>query len=130
MVAATELAAALDDHLYALDSGVDKPGESRFSKEPRAYLEDRASTESAYLRRFHPPGDGEVHYEAAPDVLRTCCHSMPIRSTKRSLSDTTCACMRRPLASVRAGQGLFPCGAGDGNRTRMTSLEGWRRRSH
>jgi hypothetical protein len=63
---ATELAAALDDHLYALDTAVDEPGESRFPREPRAYLEEWASTESAYLRRFYPPGDGEVHYEALP----------------------------------------------------------------
>ncbi len=63
---ATELAAALDDHLYALDSAAGEPGEPRFPKEPRAYLEDWASTETAYLRRFYPPGDGEVHYEVLP----------------------------------------------------------------
>jgi flagellar motility protein MotE (MotC chaperone) len=61
---ASELAAALDDQLHALNAEISTDGgEPRFPKEPRAYLEDWASTESAYLRRFYPPGDDEVHYE-------------------------------------------------------------------
>lgn len=66
---ASELAAALDDHLYALNSvseRVEEAGEPRFPKDARAYLEDWAATDSAYLRRFYPPGDAEVHYEVLP----------------------------------------------------------------
>ncbi|WP_102141919.1 DUF3375 domain-containing protein [Mycobacterium hubeiense] len=59
--AASEVADALDDHLYALDAG-----EDRYPKERRAYLEDWAATDAGYLRRFYPPGDDEVHYEVTP----------------------------------------------------------------
>jgi len=64
---ASDLAAALDDHLYDLNSSIStSSGEARFPKAPRQYLEDWAATESGYLRRFYPPGDAEVHYEVAP----------------------------------------------------------------
>ncbi|NLW98791.1 MAG: DUF3375 domain-containing protein [Actinomycetales bacterium] len=64
---ASELISALDDHLYALNlASSDETGESRFPKEPRAYLEDWAATDAGYLRRFYPPGDDEVHYEVTP----------------------------------------------------------------
>jgi len=61
---ASELASALDDQLHALNAEIPtEGGEPRFPKDPRAYLEDWAATESGYLRRFYPPGDDEVHYE-------------------------------------------------------------------
>ena len=64
---ASELAAVLDDRLYALNAEIETAdGEPRFPKEPRAYLEDWAATEAGYLRRFYPPGDDEVHYEVTP----------------------------------------------------------------
>jgi hypothetical protein len=64
---ASELAAALDDHLYALNAASSAAtGEARFPKGPRAYLEDWAATEVGFLRRFYPPGDDEVHYEVTP----------------------------------------------------------------
>nr|WP_281379611.1 DUF3375 domain-containing protein [Flexivirga oryzae] len=64
---ASEMAAALDDHLYALNVTIDTAdGELRFPKEPRAYLEDWSATDAGYLRRFYPPGDDEVHYEVTP----------------------------------------------------------------
>ena len=59
--AASQVADALDDHLYALNDV-----EDRYPKEPRAYLEDWAATDAGYLRRFYPPGDDEVHYEVTP----------------------------------------------------------------
>lgn len=63
----SEVAAALDDHLYALNSEIStEDGEPRFPKEPRAYLEDWAATDSGFLRRFYPPDDDEVHYEVTP----------------------------------------------------------------
>lgn len=58
---ASTVADALDDHLYALNTD-----DVRYPKEPRAYLEDWAATDAAYLRRFYPPGDDEVHYEVTP----------------------------------------------------------------
>lgn len=68
---ASELIAALDDQLYALNlASSDETGESRFPKEPRAYLEDWSATDAGYLRRFYPPGDDEVHYEVTPAFER------------------------------------------------------------
>ena len=65
--AASEVAAALDDHLYALNDAISTPsGEVRFPKDPHAYLEDWAATDSGYLRRFYPPHDDEAHYEVTP----------------------------------------------------------------
>lgn len=64
---ASEIAAALDDELYALNAdpkGDD--GDVRYPREPRQYLEDWAAPEAGYLRRFYPPGDDEVHYEITP----------------------------------------------------------------
>jgi hypothetical protein len=58
---ASTVADALDDHLYALNAE-----EVRYPKEPRAYLEDWAASDTGYLRRFYPPGDDEVHYEVTP----------------------------------------------------------------
>ena len=64
---ASEVAAALDDHLHALNAEIPtERGEERFPKEPRSYLEDWAATDAAFLRRFYPPGDDEVHYEVTP----------------------------------------------------------------
>jgi hypothetical protein len=64
---ASEVAAALDDHLHALNAEIStESGEERFPKEARSYLEDWAATGVAYLRRFYPPGDDEVHYEVTP----------------------------------------------------------------
>lgn len=64
---ASEVAAALDDHLHALNAEIaGEHGEQRFPKEARSYLEDWAGTDAGYLRRFYPPGDDEVHYEATP----------------------------------------------------------------
>lgn len=63
----SEVAAALDDHLYALDAALsDGREQARFPKAPRAYLEDWSATEAGYLRRFYPAGDDEVHYEVTP----------------------------------------------------------------
>jgi flagellar motility protein MotE (MotC chaperone) len=64
---ASEVMAALDDHLYALNAEIlTENGQERFPKDPRFYLEDWAATDTAYLRRFYPPGDDEVHYEVTP----------------------------------------------------------------
>jgi flagellar motility protein MotE (MotC chaperone) len=64
---ASEVGAALDDHLYALNAeDPTENGQERYPKDARSYLEDWAATDAAYLRRFYPPGDDEVHYEMTP----------------------------------------------------------------
>lgn len=65
--AAGEVAAALDDHLYPLNAVSEaESGEARYPKAPREYLEDWAAADAGFLRRFYPPGDGDVHYEVTP----------------------------------------------------------------
>lgn len=69
--ASSELAAALDDHLYALNAEIPTDnGEARFPKDPRAYLEDWSATDAGFLRRFYPHGEDEVHYEATPAFVK------------------------------------------------------------
>lgn len=64
---ASALAAALDERLYALNADLSpESGEPRFPKEARAYLDDWSAADTAYLRRFYPTRDEEVHYEATP----------------------------------------------------------------
>lgn len=65
---ASEVAEALDDCLYARNAqdAADDDRQARYPKSPRSYLEDWAATDAAYLRRFYPPGDDEVHYEVTP----------------------------------------------------------------
>ncbi|QWC84583.1 DUF3375 domain-containing protein [Nocardioidaceae bacterium] len=69
-VPASHLMARLDDHLHALNTrepaGDTAEHEPPFPREARAYLEEWSSTDSGYLRRFYPRGDGEVHYEVTP----------------------------------------------------------------
>ncbi len=65
--AASELAAALDDHLYSLNAAIHTDsGEPRYPKPPKTYLEDWAAPDAGYLRRFYTAGDDEVHYEITP----------------------------------------------------------------
>jgi len=61
-VAAGELAAALDDHLYA----VHRVYPERYTQDAAAYIDDWSSPESGWLRRFYAAGSEEVHVEATP----------------------------------------------------------------
>lgn len=65
-VSSTELAAALDDQLHALNLAA--PDSPRYPRSAADYLQDWASTESGWLRRFYPSGSDEVHYEATSDL--------------------------------------------------------------
>jgi flagellar motility protein MotE (MotC chaperone) len=61
---AAVLTSALDDELYALNSGdTEQP---RYPRRAVDYLDDWASPESGWLRRFYPLGSDEVHYDATP----------------------------------------------------------------
>jgi hypothetical protein len=63
-MSASALAAALDDELYALNAA--DPAGPRYPKPAIEYLEDWASADAGWLRRFYPLGSDEVHYDATP----------------------------------------------------------------
>ncbi|HEX6453335.1 MAG TPA: DUF3375 domain-containing protein [Trebonia sp.] len=64
VVPATELVSRLDDELYALNERVPRS----FPKPARAYLDDWASPESGWLRKFYPDGTDEPHFDVTPAV--------------------------------------------------------------
>jgi Protein of unknown function (DUF3375) len=63
-IAATELASRLDDELYALNERMPKS----FPKPAKAYLDDWASPESGWLRKYYPDSSDEPHFDATPAV--------------------------------------------------------------
>jgi hypothetical protein len=63
-IAATELASRLDDELYALNERMPKS----FPRPAKAYLDDWASPESGWLRKYYPEGTDEPHFDATPAV--------------------------------------------------------------
>jgi uncharacterized protein DUF3375 len=63
-IPATELVSRLDDELYALNQRAPKS----FPKPAKAYLDDWASPESGWLRKYYPEGTDEPHFDATPAV--------------------------------------------------------------
>ena len=61
-IAATELASRLDDELYALNERSPRS----FPKPARAYLDDWASPESGWLRKYYIEGTDEPWFDATP----------------------------------------------------------------
>ena len=61
-IAATELASRLDDELYALNERSPRS----FPKPARAYLDDWASTEAGWLRKYYIEGTDEPWFDATP----------------------------------------------------------------
>ncbi|MES2152681.1 MAG: DUF3375 domain-containing protein [Pseudomonadota bacterium] len=57
-----QLASQLDDHLYQLHQGAD---EVLFPKPATSYLDDWASDDRGWLRKYYPPGQDEAHYDLA-----------------------------------------------------------------
>jgi hypothetical protein len=57
-----QLASQLDDHIYHLH---EVAGDTLFPKPATAYLDDWASDERGWLRKYYPPGDDEAHYDLA-----------------------------------------------------------------
>jgi hypothetical protein len=63
-ISATELASRLDDELYALNERKPKS----FPRSAKAYLDDWASPDQGWLRKYYPEGTDEPHFDAAPAV--------------------------------------------------------------
>jgi Protein of unknown function (DUF3375) len=64
-IAGSDLASELDEELYALKQRL---GEDRFPKSALAYLDDWASPDHSWLRKFYPPGSDEARYDVVPAV--------------------------------------------------------------
>lgn len=62
-ISATELGSRLDDELYALTS---RDGESVFPKAAKTYLDDWASPDAGWLRKYYPADSDEAHFDATP----------------------------------------------------------------
>jgi Protein of unknown function (DUF3375) len=64
-IAAPELASRLDDELFALN---DRLGANSFPRSAKEYLDEWASAENGWLRKYYPPGADEPHFDATPAV--------------------------------------------------------------
>ncbi len=64
-VPAAELAALLDDELYALN---ERLGERTFPKAAKAYLDDWAAPDVGWMRKYYPVGEDEAHFDVTPAV--------------------------------------------------------------
>ena len=62
-----ELASKLADHLYVIR---DAEGEEAYPKRADQYLDEWASDEKGWLRKYYPPGDDEPHYDLTPAAER------------------------------------------------------------
>lgn len=59
----SDLALQLEEFLYQLRLDV---GEDAYPKDARAYLDDWASDQRAWLRKYYPPEGDEPHFDIAP----------------------------------------------------------------
>ncbi len=64
-ITAAALADRLDDELYALRQRL---GEDAYPKTAKAYLDDWATPESGWLRKYYPAGSDDPHMDATPAV--------------------------------------------------------------
>lgn len=62
-----ELVSKLADFLYGLR---ELDGEDAYSKRADQYLDDWASDEKGWLRKYYPPGEDEPHYDLTPATER------------------------------------------------------------
>jgi flagellar motility protein MotE (MotC chaperone) len=65
---ASEVVGELDDELYALRQQL---GEGHFPRSAQAYLDDWATPERGWLRKFYLPGSDEPRYDITPAVEKT-----------------------------------------------------------
>jgi len=61
-ISATDLAGRLDDVLYPLNERAPRS----FPRKPKEYLDDWASPEAGWLRKYYPEGSDESHFDATP----------------------------------------------------------------
>jgi hypothetical protein len=66
-MAQPELAAKLADHLYVLR---EISGADAFPKRAEQYLDDWASDDKSWLRKYYPPSSDEPHYDLMPATER------------------------------------------------------------
>lgn len=66
VMAAADLAEALEDELYALRIQLRDQGSTTFPKPASDYLDDWASTEKGWLRKFYKPGTDEAQFDLTP----------------------------------------------------------------
>lgn len=64
-VARQQLASQLDDYLFQLH---EQAGETQFPKAATAYLDDWASDERGWLRKYYPAGQDEPSYDLTPST--------------------------------------------------------------
>jgi hypothetical protein len=64
-IAAADLVARLDDELFSLNARL---GTGSFPRPAKEYLDEWASPESGWLRKYYPPGADEPHFDATPAV--------------------------------------------------------------
>jgi hypothetical protein len=62
-----ELVARLEDCLFSLRADL---GEDKFPREAAHYLDNWASDEHAWLRKYYPPNSDEVHFDLTPATER------------------------------------------------------------
>jgi flagellar motility protein MotE (MotC chaperone) len=62
-ISATELTSRLDDELWALNAEL---GECTYPRPAKAYVDEWASPEAGWLRKFYPPDGDEPHVDATP----------------------------------------------------------------
>jgi hypothetical protein len=65
-IPAAELASRLDDQLYALNEREPRS----FPRSAREYLDEWASPDAGWLRKYYPEGSDEPHFDATPAVER------------------------------------------------------------
>ena len=63
VLAQSELSTRLDDFLYHLR---ERPGDKAYPKSASEYLNDWASDEHGWLRKFYPEGNDETHFDLTP----------------------------------------------------------------
>ncbi|HLK81477.1 MAG TPA: DUF3375 domain-containing protein [Xanthobacteraceae bacterium] len=62
-----ELVTRLEDYLFSLRADL---GEDKFPREAAHYLDNWASDEHAWLRKYYPPDSDEVHFDLTPATER------------------------------------------------------------
>ena len=66
VMAAADLAEALEDELYALRLQLGSKGETAFPKSALEYLNDWAAADKGWLRKFYRPGTDEAQFDLTP----------------------------------------------------------------